>query len=519
VAAATPERDAPLPFPVRFEIVLDRGEEKEVVYSHEVGGSSSNEWRDEELDLSPWAGERVGLSFVTRGKAGEPSTVRPFWGHPALYHGRGRPAEKPNLVLISIDSLRSDHVGTYGYARNTTANLDRLARDGVVYEQAVSASSWTLPSHMSLLTGLAPSVHGVVSRDHKLGKGTQYLPELLARSGYETRGIVTWWFVSRLFGFDRGFDTFRFVKLASAGEVVDQALAAIDTARTQNQFLFLHLDDVHWPFEPPDEFLEAFGEPPGDIASLNELGSKGIAPTEKQVDDLRQLYDCEIAYVDRELGRFFEGLKSAGLYESSLIVVTSDHGEAFYEHGQWRHGDSLYEEVLRVPLIVKWPGSSVRGRVATPVSSTSVFRTFLDAAEVEIEAPGLAGLRDYVSGKGLPATEAPIASEVSWAPLGQRGTWPPPGVTMMRAFRSGNWKYIATLGDDGELVQQELYDLITDPSERRDRSAELSGELSRFHQLLEAHDQLAESLGGADQGVEIDPATQKLLESLGYVSH
>jgi arylsulfatase A-like enzyme len=90
---------------------------------------------------------------------------------------------------------------------------------------------------------------------------------------------------------------------------------------------------------------------------------------------------------------------------------------------------------------------------------------------------------------------------------------------MMRAFRSGNWKYIATLGDDGELLQQELYDLITDPSERRDRSAELSGELSRFHQLLEAHDQLAESLGGADQGVEIDPATQKLLESLGYVSH
>jgi arylsulfatase A-like enzyme len=520
VGAASLDRDTPLPFPVKFEIVLDRGEEEQVLYSHEVRRAGANEWRDEELDLSRWAGQRVGLTFVTEANARETIGVRPFWGHPALYQGRRSPA-KPDLILISIDCLRSDHVGTYGYNRDTTPNIDRFAEDGVVYEQAASTSSWTLPSHMSMLTGLAPSLHGVVNRDQKLGKDTLYLPELLARGGYETRAVVTWWFVSRLFGFDRGFHAFRLRTQAPADKVVDDALSAIASARTQSQFLFLHFLEAHWPYIPPREFSERFGDRPRDITSVNDLVDEGLAPTEpKQVEELIQLYDGEIAYVDQELGRFFERLKSMGLYDSSLIVVTADHGEAFYEHGHWQHGDSLYEEVLRVPLIVKWPGSPVTGRVSTPVSSASLFRTFLDAAKLPVEAPGrVAGLAGYAGRKDLSVTAMPIASELSWAPLGRRGHWPPPGITMMRSFRSGNWKYIATLGDDGEILKQELYDLVTDPGERHDRSAELSAEISRFQQLLSAHDQLAESLAGADRGVEIDPATQKSLESLGYVSH
>jgi arylsulfatase A-like enzyme len=199
--------------------------------------------------------------------------------------------------------------------------------------------------------------------------------------------------------------------------------------------------------------------------------------------------------------------------------VTADHGEAFREHGRWEHGDSLYEELLRVPLIVKWPGAQPAGRVTTPVSSTSLFRTFLDAAGLSVEAPGtVPGLRDYV-GPGAAAKEMPVASELSWAPLGRRGSWPPPGVTMMRSFRSGNWKYIATLGDDGRLTEEELYDLGTDPGESRDLSAERPAEIARFHGLLRSHVELAKSLRGAEEGVEIDPDTQRLLESLGYLNH
>jgi arylsulfatase A-like enzyme len=521
IGAATLQKEPALPFPVTFEILLDGGEEEEVVYSHLLRRPRANEWRDEEIDLSRWAGRRVGVSFVTRVNASGKSTVRPFWGHPALYDDGNRSRAKPNLILVSIDSVRSDHVGAYGYDRDTTPNLDRLARDGVVYEQAVSTSSWTLPSHMSMLTGLAPSVHGVVSRNHKLAKDTLYLPELLARAGYETRAVVTWWFVSRLFGFDRGFHTFRMREQAEATEVVDLALAAIGSAASQRRFLFVHFLDAHWPYSPPPELRERFGERPGDISSLNDLIGAGRAPAgPQQIDEILRLYDGDIAYIDRELGRFFEGLKRLGLYDSSLIAVTSDHGEAFYEHGRWQHGDSLYEEVLRVPLIVKWPGSAMTGRVSTPVSSTSIFRTFLDAAELQVEAPGrVHGLRDYVSPRDGAAMETPIASELSWAPLGRRGTWPPPGISMMRAFRSGNWKYIATLGDDGRLAKEELYDLDADPGERRDRSSESQTEIARFQELLRAHVQLAESLGGADEGVEIDTDTKRLLESLGYLSH
>ncbi|HJS73267.1 MAG TPA: sulfatase [Vicinamibacteria bacterium] len=518
VGAATLRNEPELPFPVSFEIVLDGGEKEEVVYSHLVRRPRANEWRDEEIDLSRWAGRRVGLSFVTRANAADASPVRPFWGHPALYQGR-RGSSKPDLILISIDTLRSDHVGAYGYGKDTTPNLDRLSREGVVYEQAASTSSWTLPSHMSMLTGLAPSVHGVVSRNHKLGKETLYLPELLARAGYETRAVVTWWFVSRLFGFERGFHAFRLREQAPAENVVDLALEALGSASSQSQFLFLHFLDAHWPYVPPPEFRERFG-PPGDISSLNELVGEGRPPTgTEQVEELLQLYDGEIAYVDRELGRFFDGLKRRGLYESSLIIVTADHGEAFHEHGRWEHGDSLYEEVLRVPLIVKWPGSQAVGRVTTPVSLTSLFRTFLDAAALSVEAPGtVPGLREYV-GRNATAKEMPIASELSWAPLGRRGTWPPPGVTMMRSFRSGNWKYIATLGEDGGLVHQELYDLAADPGELQDRSAGAPTEIARFQELLRAHVQIAKSLDSAEEGVEIEPETQRLLESLGYLSH
>jgi arylsulfatase A-like enzyme len=519
VGASTLQNEPELPFPVTFEILLDGGQEEEVVYSHLVRRPRANQWRDEELDLTRWAGRRVGLSFVTRANGSDTSAVRPFWGHPALYNGRENPA-KPNLILISIDSVRADHVGAYGYGRDTTPNVDRLARDGVVYEQAVSTSSWTLPSHMSMLTGLAPSVHGVVSRNHKLGTDTLYLPELLARAGYETRAVVTWWFVSRLFGFDRGFHTFRLREQAEAKEVVDLALAAIGSATSQSQFLFVHFLDAHWPYSPPPELRERFGERPGDISSLNDLVGAGHPPTgPEQIDELLQLYDGDIAYIDRELGRFFDGLKRLGLYDSSLIVVTSDHGEAFYEHGRWQHGDSLYEEVLRVPLIVKWPGAVVTGRVVTPVSSTSLFRTFLDAAGLSVEAPGtVPGLLEYV-GANAAAKEAPIASELSWAPLGRRGTWPPPGITMMRSFRTGNWKYIATLGDDGRLADEELYDLDADPGERRDHSAGAPTEIARFQELLRAHVQVAKSLVSAEEGVEIDPDTKRLLESLGYLSH
>jgi arylsulfatase A-like enzyme len=518
VGASTLERNKALPFPVKFEIVLDRGAGEEVIYSHAVRRARGGEWHDEELDLSRWAGERVGLSLVTRADASETARVRPFWGHPILYHGRPG-LERPHLILISIDCLRSDHVGAYGYARETTPSVDALAGDGVVYEQATSTSSWTLPSHMSMLTGLPPSAHGVVSRNQKLGRDTLYLPELLAGAGYETRAVVTWWFVSRLFGFDRGFHAFRLRTLAPAAEVVDDALEAVRDASTQSQFLFLHFVDAHWPYLPPDVFLERFGPRPPDISSLNELVGEGRAPSHpKQVEELIQLYDGEVAYVDRELGRFFEGLKRIGLYDSSLIVVTADHGEAFYEHERWQHG-SLHQEVLRVPLIVKWPGSGATGRVSTPVSSASLFRTFLDAAALRVEAPGrVAGLRDYMDANDSAAAEMPIASEVSLTPSERRGTSSSPGITMMRSFRSGNWKYIAALDDEGKLLHEEIYDLASDPDERRDRSAELPAEIARFHQLLHDHVGVAESLGGADEGVELDPETRELLESLGYLS-
>ena len=211
---------------VDFVIYVDSDGEESVCFKKTVRRRQPNTWLDQTVDLAPWSGKTVRLTFETsmrpRNRADAGRSFLPAWGSPVLDSSRGR-SGGTNLVLISLDCLRADHVSAYGYERDTTPSIDRLAAEGVVFENAISVSSWTLPTHMSMLTGLMPSFHGA-GRSHNLSPSVPFLPEMLSRAGYQTLGVVSGAYLSQAFRFERGFDIYRVLVGSRARVVVDAAL-------------------------------------------------------------------------------------------------------------------------------------------------------------------------------------------------------------------------------------------------------------------------------------------------------
>ena len=505
---------------VLFEVHVESDGEPVLVFSDLLRRRAPNQWRDHEVELTPWAGKDVILRFTCGFTAGrDPARVALVsWGDPVVSGRSGRP-DRPTLVLVSIDCLRADHVGAYGYSLATTPEIDAVAQEGTVFENAFATASWTLPSHMSMLTGLVPSLHGATKWE-KLSNSVEYLPELLGRSGYHSAGVVSWVYLSQAYGFERGYDSYQVLDEPEAFEIIDRAIQELHRGRGQPQFLFAHLWDAHWPYMPKAEDLARMGGRPRDISSLHELIREGT-PTrdELQREEIIRLYDAEIAFADRELGRLFREMKALGLWENALVVITSDHGEAFLEHGHWQHSQTLYDELTRVPLIVKWPGQAEPSRVSAPVSLVDLFLTFAEAAGTEMPAGGGSGALARRSLTAPPDEGRTVLSEVSWRS--------PSGSFMKVALRDRGRKYIATLsgppGDDlgvAEVENEELYDLEKDPLERENVLGDVDA-VNRFRAELRSFLEAARAARSMRQGepVMLDDDALEKLKSLGYTQH
>jgi arylsulfatase A-like enzyme len=286
-----------------------------------------------------------------------------------------------------------------------------------------------------------------------------------------------------------------------------------------NHFLFLHFFDPHWPYLPPADFLERFGPRPHDISDLlDTIASDSPPASPSDVQQVVNLYDAEIAFADREIGRFLDELRKRGLYDRSLIILTGDHGESFWEHGIWEHTSTLYEELIRVPLIIKWPQNTIRGRFTRQVSQTDIFATILTAAGLAPPESWGMDIASWVRDESQGPARWNTVSEV---------TWRSPGGTLMKiAFRSEELKYIATLEgapasdwDGLELVQEELYNLADDPTELVDISGESHEQIGMFRRELELFLQEAENRGAnrMSEGVTLNEITKQRLRSLGYI--
>jgi len=304
----------------------------------------------------------------------------------------GRAAERdgrPNVILVSLDTLRADHVGLYGYGRDTTPFLDRWSRDALVFEHAYTPFPWTLVAHMSMLTGLYPTQHGVTRAKLALNEEIPLLAERLQRAGYHTVGLYFQGWIHPRHGFARGFDAFRaHADAEEAGRQLSEELDGLDERRPF--FLFLHLFDVHaGPFVAGDRSMYPSPAPfqelflPGAAARLPDLRSWDVWDSEHLLDSaqteaLVALYDGGIRHVDTRLSEWFGELERRGLLENTLVIVTADHGEALMQRGKVAgHGD-FYDEGLHVPLLVRHPqGLRAGERERAPVHLGDIVPTVL----------------------------------------------------------------------------------------------------------------------------------------------
>jgi arylsulfatase A-like enzyme len=431
--------------------------------------------------------------------------------------------------MISLDTLRADHMGCYGYARPTSPNLDQLARDGVLFSEMVAASSWTVPSHMSLFTSLYPSAHGVVSVRQKLNPATPTLASVLKENGYLTAAFVSGPALDNAMGFGQGFDSYddftvmlpyetNVVGVPDADRLgINQAVTNPTITRLASAwlrknsdkkfFLFLHYWDIHGDYVPPPPYDRMFtGKYTGAVSGKDIVDhapgwEKHMAPAD--LAHLVDLYDGEIAHTDAEVGKVLGVLKELGLTQRTLIVVFSDHGEGFLEHGKLLHGYGLQEELLRVPLILRLPGVIPAGRKAAgAVSHIDVMPTMVRLLSLRSRHPPVFHGMDL-----SPAIrgDAQIPERVLFSELLK------PGPLNLRAVRWQGYKLTGIVDQSGSVVLSRVSDGKDRPVD--DKAA---SEIARF--LLPAFEQGPGAVrAGAVQQAVPDPRLIERLKSLGYV--
>lgn len=312
------------------------------------------------------------------------------------------------VVLVILDTVRADHLSSYGYERQTTPNLDRLAREGERYDEAFAQSSWTLPAVTSILTGQPPHTHGAGRSqgvNFPLRDGVKTLAERIAAAGYRTGAFISVIWCSRDSGLDRGFEYYDHQSTDAsnrgqriAAEATDAALAWLESLEGQPYFLVVHYFDPHLTYDPPAPYDTMF-EPSEEGRIEKGFGSAGqvvglrrgrLTLTPAQKRSLIARYDGELRYMDEQFGRLRAGLEDLGVWDDSLVVVVGDHGEEFWDHGAFEHGHSHYREMLRVPLIVRRPDGPAGQTISARVRQLDVAPTILDFAGIwtEGELPG-----------------------------------------------------------------------------------------------------------------------------------
>lgn len=416
----------------------------------------------------------------------------------------------PNVLLVIIDTLRADHLSCYGYKRPTSPNIDRLARQGVLFEQAIAASSWTLPSHATMMTGTYPHVHHTVTAKSQLPRSLPTLASTLRKDGYRTAAFsANTYFFDERHGFGRGFIRFGgyFLSATDALERV-HFVAAIDsflvrhrwtqnllgrqTAADINRaalnwvdsshrpfFLTLNYLDVHDPYVPPQPWRHRFSRrlDPGGRINIAERLLPKLTPAELQ--DEVDAYDGGIAYADDQLGLLLKALAGRGRLDNTLVVLVSDHGEAFGVHGLIDHANALYYPLIHVPLIFRWPGHVPKGvRISRPISTKDIGATIL--ALLHRPASGFPG-------ESLAALWTGQANPDNWplpiSELAKMRTWPqfPDHYGPLKSIVMPDMQYIVDprLGGllyDWKTDPREVSNLLHEPADRK-IAATLSAEL------------------------------------------
>ncbi len=498
-----------------------------VIFDRKVAAEVPGRWHDEEVDLAAWSGQEVTLELAAL--AGASESLFGAWSSPFLAVGaradrkgsgpagdRSVPT-RPNVVWISLDTLRADHLGTYGYERPTSPNLDAFAARSLRFDWAISQAPWTRPSHRSMLTGVYPASRG--------GLDSPMIGEVLYRAGYQTFAVTGGGQVDSTLGFDRGFEIYRVDDwIHEPKRIVEWTEARSD----RPYFLFLHCYETHEPYTHT-RFAE--GLPSGRLAGVfskeiwNRLRKRF---SEEEMRYAEALYDGDIAYTDAKIGEFFAGFETSGQLANSIVIVTSDHGEQFWEHGSWGHGQNLHDHQIHVPLLVFLPESVreqlarssraegkgqplTQGVIEDQMELIDLYPTLLELLGVAMDGPvNGRSLVSLLEGRGsLPAREA-FAEHTNIKENEQK------------ALRTPRYKFMVSIPRKSSAAtgeSYELFDLKRDPGEQKNLAPGLP------EKVVELRAKLGRIMDGSDTArdeevpADIDEALREQLKALGYIGN
>ena len=427
-------------------------------------------------------------------------------------------SERPNIIFVVVETLRADHLRAWGYGRNTMPIVEDLARDGLIFDRAISAAPWTLPSVASILTGTSPSVHGVRTYEDVIPDDAMTLAEHLSKAGYET----AFFGVNSLFEANRnvkqGFDRYYGID-EIPGTQLNEQISGFVRHRTDPRplFLYIHYFEPHCRYIPPKAMRELYFPPTPELTTNRVITDEQLRSMHEcfhlnrrsgepiyELDYYLAEYDAEIRYVDHLIGLTLEHLKTAGLYDQSLLAVLGDHGEEFWEHGTFGHGRSLNEPAIHVPMVIRPPGGTSPTRVKAPVSTMDLAPTALALAGLPVP--------EVMQGVNL----APIWQEADMSSIEGRPVFSETDYETFhfRSIHDGALKLIMPV----EGGSPSLYNLSSDPAQLSNLAKEHPDDVVTLSKRLDAH--LAESVIKAREiGTASRPLDDTIIErlkALGY---
>ncbi len=510
---------------VKFEVYVNQ----DIVFSKHIwGGKDDSSWFDNKINLSRYSGKKVNLRFKTSNYESEAVTNPIMAGWSILRITGVIPVkrslsskDRPNIILIVIDTQRADHLTCYGYNRDTSPTLAEIAKNGVLFENAISPSSWTWPATASILTGLYPYTHGIINDESSyLVNSIKTLPELLQENHFTTIGITGNPLVSKDKNFDQGFETFWEMPWTRAEHFNHRFLKWLEGNKNLQFFAYLHYMDPHDPYGAPGDFYDMFdpdyegtydfGKRKGVSSAVNPLWEainyKGehLDYTERDIEHLAALYDGEIRYWDSQFAHLLDELRRQNVLHKTIIVITSDHGEEFLEHGKLKHGVHLYDETIKVPLIIWAPNMISPQKIKDQVETIDIYATLCKMVGLEIP--------NEIQGVSLvPWTESSFPDPYAYSQTEHAFIFGARGATK-NSIRTLEWKLISTPISN----EYELYSLINDKEEKINQFGnhsignELKAKLEEWVKTTKNNHQL-----GVRKG--IDEETMKKLKSLGYI--
>ncbi len=522
---------------VRFSVRLSDGGRPFTVHEEIVRARPSEAPRSRMVNLAAWRGREVSLTFAVEPAHPELAgtwveNVEVAWGDPRIENRPLTPLpERPSIVLILVDTLRRDYLGFHGFEGPVSPNLDWLAKESLVFENAFTQAPWTKPSIASLFTSLHPDTHGLDNHEGLFGARenqaltTGVLPsepvtlaEALKGAGYRTAAFVANPWIHGGYGFDQGFDTYEVVETLS--EILERARSF--SRKDGPFFLYLHVMDVHGPYDAPEADFEATkasesldprerpppgGELPPYLADIPWFGKEDFEDRDfgelvsfrlTRSRTARARYAGNVLDFDRRLAPFLNEVRNSDLNDDTILVLTSDHGEELLEHGGWDHGFNLYDHQIRVPLLIRAPGAPDAGRrTARTANLVDVMPTLLALANVA--AP------EGVEGSDLLSSAEKENRTFSAATKHREG---------VHAVRTDRYKLIF----DAKTGAVALFDLVADPAEYRDVSSQNTDDAQRLLGLLTRHIEEARRGRLRPENADIPQEIRRRLEALGYLT-